>query len=269
MIIYNGALVAEEAVLKVTNRSYQYGDALFETIKWKGGKALFWDDHYERLLQSMAMLKMEVPLNFAADFLKHLMEQLVQQNNCETSSRIRLQVFRATGGFYLPASNATGFSITAEAFGSQNYVINHQPLHLGIYNDSYKTATALSSVKSANGLLYIMASLYAKENGFDDCLILNDKGHVIETTNSNIFIVKDHFIKTPPVTDGCLNGILRKQVLKFALKNEMEINEQSLTVDEVLSADEVILTNTISGIRVVKCKLKLNWLQALLSELNS
>lgn len=269
MIIYNGELVAEEAVLEVTNRSYQYGDALFETIKWSRGKALFWNDHYERLLKSMAMLKMEVPLNFSADNLFHMMKQLVQANNCEKSSRIRLQVFREKGGYYLPKTHLTGFSITAEALAEDYYLLNDKPLQLGIYKDSYKPATGLSNVKSANALLYIMASLSANENGFDDCYLLNDKGHVIETTNSNIFIIKDHFIKTPPLTDGCLNGILRKQVLKFALSNQIEIKEQSLTVNEVLGADEVLLTNTISGIRLVKCNFKLSWLQKLLSVLNS
>jgi branched-chain amino acid aminotransferase len=269
MIIYNGALVAEDAVLKVTNRAYQYGDALFETIKWSRGKALFWDDHYLRLLQSMAVLKMEVPLHFSAQYLHSLIQQLVKANSCDTSARIRSQVYRADGGYYLPAGNEIGFSITAEPLAAADYVLNDKPLHLGIYNDCYKTTTDLSSIKSANGLLYIMASLYAKEKGFDDCFLINEKGHVIETTNANIFIVKDNLLITPPLSDGCLNGILRKQVLKFALKNQIEIKEQSLTVDEVLGADEIILTNTIGGIRLVKCTLNLDWLPALISQLNN
>ena len=269
MIIYNGALAAEATVLKVTNRSYQYGDALFETIKWSRGKALFWKDHYDRLMQSMALLKMELPLNFSAAYLHDLMHQLVQQNNCETSARIRLQIFRETGGYYLPATNVIGFSITAAALADSNYNHNNKPLHLGIYNDSYKAATGLSSIKSANSLFYVMASLYAKENGFNDCFLINDKGHVIETTSSNIFMVKDNVIKTPPLTDGCLNGILRKQVLNFAVANQIEIRQQSLTVDDVLSADELMLTNIISGIRLVKCNYELSWLPNLLKELNS
>lgn len=268
MLIYNGSLT-DKLKVDVSNRAFQYGDAIFETIKWSRGKALFLDEHYQRLLQSMAMLKMELPDNFSSTYLFDLMKQLVNENNCFESARIRLQLYRATGGYYLPETNSTSFVITASALTDVDYKLNSNPIRLGIYSNGYKTATPLSTLKSANALLYIQASLFAKENGWDDCFLLNDKGHIIETTNANIFIVSDGVIKTPPITDGCLNGIMRKQLLKFFQINNINYQEESITTNEVLNADEIILTNTISGIRIVKCKEKINWLQKLLAELNS
>ncbi len=268
MLIYNGRLM-DTLEVDINNRAFQYGDALFETIKWSRGRPLFWDDHYERLLQSMALLKMELPENFGPTYLMDLMQQLTNKNNCDESARIRLQVYRNTGGYYLPETNSVGYVITASILMSAAYKLNKNPLQIGIYSNSYKTATTLSTIKSSNALLYILASLFAKENNWDDCFLLNDKGHVIETTNANIFISKNEVIKTPPLTDGCLNGIMRKQVLNFFHANKISIQEQSLTFDEVLNADEIILTNTIGGIRLVKCNGKLNWLDSLIFELNN
>jgi branched-chain amino acid aminotransferase len=127
--------------------------------------------------------------------------------------------------------------------------LNDKGLIIGIYDEVKKPINLFSSYKTANSLIYILAGIFKNLNKYDDCLILNEKGHLIEAVSSNIFIVKNGVLYTPPITEACIDGIMRKQVINIAKKNEISFAEQPLFVDDLLKADEVFLTNSISGIQ--------------------
>ena len=93
-----------------------------------------------------------------------------------------------------------------------------------------------------------MASIYAKEQCYDDCLLINSEHNMIEAISGNIFIVKDGLIYTPPLFDGCLNGIMRKIICQ-----EMSdlVKEKSISFSDLLNADELFITNVISGVKWV------------------
>jgi branched-chain amino acid aminotransferase len=101
-------------------------------------------------------------------------------------------------------------------------------------------------------MLQIIGSIFANENGYENCLVLNDEKNVVEALQSNLFMKTGNTIVTPPISDGCLNGIMRKQVLEILKKMEgIEVKEISISPFDLQKADELFLTNVISGIQPI------------------
>ena len=132
------------------------------------------------------------------------------------------------------------------------YELNQKGLIIDLYKDLRKPVNILSNLKSSNSLVYIMAGMYAKENNMDDCILLNENNNLVEGISSNIFLIKGDKIFTPPLKDGPVAGIMRKQILKIADNYGLKISfEDSLNENNLLEADEVFFTNAIQGIRWV------------------
>jgi len=250
MINYNGNLVNNKAILNVENRGYNYGDALFETIKVSHGKILFWEDHYFRLMASMRIMRMEIPMDFTMEFLEKEITKTLEANTLlEVSARVKVLVDRESGGFYSPTSNNINYSITCSALGEDFYLLNETDYIVDLYKDFYVSPSLLSTLKTNNKALHVLGSIYAKENDLDNCLLLNTNKQVIEALNGNLFLVKDKKIKTPPLEDGCLKGVIRKQLLAIIeLLPEYELEVGSISAFELQKADELFVTNVIKGI---------------------
>lgn len=275
MINSNGELLSEqEAKLSVFNRGLAYGDALFETIKTLNGKILFWEDHYFRLMASMRILRMEIPMTFTPEFLESQILELVSHHNSDSNSfRVKFTVFRNQGGFYTPNSNAVSYFITTEPLPTDLYLLNTSDYRIELFKDFYITPGLLSTLKSNNKLLNVLGSVYAKENQYDNCLLLNTNKNIVEALNGNLFIVKDNVIKTPPLDDGCLKGIMRKQILEIIVKiPDFECVEASISPFELQKADELFVTNVIQGIQPITSFRKKNFTnhvsQSILAKLN-
>jgi len=275
MINSNGELLSEqEAKLSVFNRGLAYGDALFETIKTLNGKILFWEDHYFRLMASMRILRMEIPMTFTPEFLESQILELVSHHNWDSNSfRVKFTVFRNQGGFYTPNSNAVSYFITAEPLPTDLYLLNTSDYRIELFKDFYITPGLLSTLKSNNKLLNVLGSVYAKENQYDNCLLLNTNKNIVEALNGNLFLVKDNVIKTPPLDDGCLKGIMRKQILEIIGKiPDFECVEASISPFELQKADELFVTNVIQGIQPITSFRKKNFTnhvsQSILAKLN-
>jgi branched-chain amino acid aminotransferase len=275
MINSNGELLSEqEAKLSVFNRGLAYGDALFETIKTLNGKILFWEDHYFRLMASMRILRMEIPMTFTPEFLESQILELVSHHNSDSNSfRVKFTVFRNQGGFYTPNSNAVSYFITAEPLPTDLYLLNTSDYRIELFKDFYITPGLLSTLKSNNKLLNVLGSVYAKENQYDNCLLLNTNKNIVEALNGNLFLVKDNVIKTPPFDDGCLKGIMRKQILEIIGKiPDFECVEASISPFELQKADELFVTNVIQGIQPITSFRKKNFTnhvsQSILAKLN-
>lgn len=253
MINFNGNLVAQnDSKLTTENRGYKYGDALFETLKVVNGKIFFWEDHYFRLMASMRILRMTIPMQFTMEFLESEILKTVEANNLLKSvARVRLNVDRGEGGKYLPSNTAeVGFNISAEAHNNPFYTIDtNANCVVDLYKDYFMAPGLLSGLKSNNKALAVIGSIYAKENDLDNCLVLNTNKSVIEALNGNLFLVKGDKIKTPPLEDGCLKGVMRKQILDVLAKDvNLFVEEASISPFELQKADELFITNVIKGI---------------------
>jgi branched-chain amino acid aminotransferase len=251
MVNINGNLLEDhKAVLAIDNRGYAYGAALFETIRVNSGTILFWEDHYFRLMASMRILRMQIPMSFTPEFLEKEIIDLVTANELTNSSvRIKLMVNRVSGGLYTPASNDIEYNILVSRLDSSFYTIPDQKYEVTLFKDHYINTDILSTLKTTNKLVNILGGIFAKENGFDNCLLVNSDKMIIEALNGNLFLVKDNTIKTPPIADGCLKGILRTQLLRILGKlPEYQIEEASISPFELQKADELFITNVITGI---------------------
>ena len=252
MINYNGVIVSGDTNLSCQNRAFLYGDGVFETVKILNSKILFLEDHYFRLMSSMRIVRMEIPMNFTMEYFEEQIISLVQAKKIEKSSRARITVFRNDGGYYLPSNNSVSFLINAEFLESSLYSISQKEYRVELYNDFYITKQLLSSIKSTNKLINITASIFAKENDFDNCLLLNESKNVVEAIQGNVFMVKGNTIITPPISEGCLNGVMRKQLIGLIKKMEnIEVLEEPISPFELQKADELFVTNVIKGIQPI------------------
>lgn len=252
MINFNGNIVAQSENILTQNRAFLYGDGVFETLKIVNNKILFLEDHYFRLMASMRVVRMEIPMNFTMEYLEEQIVKLVQEKAISASARARITVFRNDGGLYLPLTNEVSFLIHVSALENVSYTLNTNTYEVDLYKDFYVTRQLLSSIKSTNKMINVTGSIFAHENGLDNCILLNDAKNVVEVLQGNLFMVLGKKLITPPVSEGCLNGVMRKQVLALAKKIEgIEVVEEVISPFDLQKADELFLTNVITGIQPI------------------
>ncbi len=258
MINLNGEPVSnKQAVLNVTNRAIAYGDALFETLRVVKGSISFWEDHYFRLMSSMRILRMEIPMNFTLEYLENEILTAIQSNGISTdnSVRVKLTVYRESSGLYTPDSNDIGYFIQVKPLSSDKFELNNiadDSYVVDLFKDHYVHQGLLSNLKSTNRIINTLAGIFAKENNFQNLLLLNHNKRLVEAINGNVFLVKKDMIYTPPLTDGCINGVFRKQILQvIEKKTDYKLEEVSISPFELQKSDEVFITNTITGITSV------------------
>lgn len=248
MINFNGSILEDSTtVFSINNRAFKYGDALFETIKVTNSNVNFLEDHYFRLMASMRMLRMEIPMNFTMEFFEKEIINTVTANNLK-AARVRFTVYRNDGGMYAPTTNTCSYLVEALTLN----VLVKETYTLDIFKDYFLYSGLLSTVKTTNKITNVLASIYAKENALDNCVLLNERKHVVESINGNIFVVKDSIIKTPPLEEGCVKGIMRKKIIEMLSKNnDYTLKEEAISPFELQKADEVFITNAIIGIQPV------------------
>ena len=252
MINFNGTIIPNNSNSLVQNRAFLYGDAVFETVKIIDAKILFLEDHYFRLMSSMRVVRMEIPMNFTMEYFEKQIIDLAKAKNLENSARARITVFRNEGGYYLPVNNTVSFLINAESLENKLYSIDQKEYQVDLYTDFYVTKHILSSIKTTNKILNVTASIYANENDLDNCLLLNDSKNVVEALQGNVFMLKGNKLITPPISEGCLNGVMRKQILALAKKIEnLEVVEEIISPFDLQKADELFITNVIKGIQPI------------------
>ncbi|RRQ48595.1 aminotransferase class IV [Maribacter algicola] len=250
MINFNGELYRDhDTIFNQDNRGFLYGDALFETIRVVNGHIYFLEDHYFRLMSSMRILRMEIPMNFTMEFFEDEIKRTTLANENAQAHRIRFSVFRNNGGLYTPKTNDTSYLVSAKKLETPFYVLDGLPYEVELFKDFFVNKDMLSNLKTNNKVLPVVAGIYAKENDYANCLLLNLEKSVVEAINGNLFLVSGNTIKTPPLKDGCLDGIIRKKLISI-LKDDEHLNvvEESISPFELQKADEIFITNTISGI---------------------
>ncbi|AYN05051.1 aminotransferase class IV [Flavobacterium sp. 140616W15] len=252
MINFNGNIVAQNDNLLIQNRAFLYGDGVFETFKVVNNKVLFIEDHYFRLMSSMRVVRMEIPMNFTMEYLEEQILSLLNYNSISDSARARITVYRNDGGYYLPQNNTVSFLIHAIALDNKEYQVSENQYEVDLYKDFYVTKQLLSSIKTTNKIINVTGSIFANENGLDNCILLNDSKNVVEALQGNLFMLLGNKLITPPVSEGCLNGVMRKQILALAKKlSDIEVVEEPISPFDLQKADELFLTNVIKGIQPI------------------
>lgn len=252
-IVYNGEYIKKESFqLSVNNRSFRYGDALFETIHANGREVQFFEKHFERLKHGMKKLKMNIPNTFNELKIKHEISGLLSRNKLFQGARVRLSIYRNEGGLYTPKTNETSYIIEAERLDDEVYVLNKKGHKIDIFSEIPKTINYFSELKSSNSLLYVLAGIFKSENKLDDCLLINENKNITEAVSSNIFIVKGNSIYTPSLDEGCIPGIMRDTILDISSNLGFIVFDDCILIQsDLLQADEIFLTNAIAGIRWV------------------
>ena len=248
MINYNGNF-KDQSLDHFNNRGFLFGDSVFETIKVVDNKIIYWEEHYLRLMSSMRILRIEIPGLYTPDFF----EEEIQKTNLKIDSfftgRVRLTIFRREGGLYLPDYNDPIFVINSQKTDQKLFNVNLNSYKVDLFKDYQIQSNLISNLKTNNRVVNVIGSIYAKENDLDNCILLNDQKVVSEFLNGNIFIVKNNHVITPPISSGCLNGIMRNKIIELINKlTNLEIEEKDFSPYELISSDEIWVSNSISGI---------------------
>ncbi len=250
---FNGRFYhTEEAIFRVTNRSYRYGDGLFETLLWENREIQLLNYHVDRLQKSMDVLKMEGGKLFNSSFIHQKVTSLLEKNQLiESECRIRFSVFRDGEGLYTPQTNQSTYVIEVNKLDKKVNVNNQSGLIVDIFQDHRKPQNSLSNIKSSNAILYVLAGIYRKKHGLDDVLLINESGFLVESSSSNFFVWYNGILYTPALSEGCVDGVMRRSILDFARENEIEIIEAQINPHILNEADEIFLTNAIHGMQCV------------------
>ena len=249
MLNYNGQILSKsKCKFSYQNRAFKYGDGIFDTLKYENDKIHFIEDHYFRLMSSMRMLRMKIPMNFTLKFYEDEILKIINENKLHNKARVRVTVFRKNGGLFLPDSKEVNFLIEAEKL----LPVHHDSYEIELYKDFPVYSGMLSNIKTNNRMINVVASIFASEFNYQNCILINEKKYIVEAINANIFIIKGDEIFTPALTEGCVNGIIRKQIIELINKNSAyHIKETAISPFELLKADEVFLTNSIIDIQSI------------------
>lgn len=239
-INYNGRIFPDsESLFNIKNRAWRYGEGLIETMLWHKGNIPLYALHAQRLQQSLDALgfpQIDTDLLFAE--IKKTVLDIT-----EAQQMIRVQFFRN--------DNTLEFVIECMPVEQSLITWNDKGLSIGIAKSVTKSSDGISHLKSTSRLNYIVAKKEAEQNSWDDALLLNQYGRIAESTISNVFIIKDNEIITPPLAEGCIAGIMRRYLLDKETIAGMPVHEKALDIAILLNADEIFLTNAIRGIQPV------------------
>lgn len=266
-ICLNGKMLkAERPVLMSSNRGFRYGDALFETMKVFNGKIALSHYHYERLFSGLRILHFKGVSTLSKRKLSESILELCQLNRCIDLGRVRLTVFRGSGSLNDKEENLQ-YLIEAVPLPKSVIGFNEKGFHIGLYTEAQKSCDIFSNLKSANYLPYVMAAQYAKVNKQNDCLVCNTNGRIADATIANVFLIKGKMIITPALTEGCVNGVIRRYLSEKLRSSDFDIREGVVTINDMKDFDEIFLTNSIYGLRWVQQFEKKTYQQARTSEI--
>jgi len=250
-INFNGEILpANSRLVSAGNRAFRYGDGLFESMRMMKGQLKFPDLHADRLQRGMKALKIDGYSQMDSWFLKEKTDDLARRNKAK-HARFRLMVFRDAEGLYTPTQNKNGWCLELQPLDEPRYFLNERGLLMDIYPDLKKPTGYLSNIKSCNSLLYIMAGIYKAQNKLDDVFLLNHDGFLCEAGSSNVFVSYQNHLYTPALSEGCVEGVMRRVIIELARKNNILVTEAQINPDILYEADEVFLTNATRGIQTV------------------
>lgn len=239
-----------QAMLPADNRSYRYGDGLFETMKIVGGKICLESFHFDRLFAGFKTLQFNIPPFLTKEKLTERIIRLCEKNECTELARVRVSASRGEGGLY-DGNDTFHYLVETWPLTASVNQLNENGLVIGVYPDARKSCDPFSNLKSANFLPYVMAAKYAKANQWNDSLVLNQFDRIADSTISNVFMITGNTITTPPLGEGCVDGVMRRYLLYQLPEHGYSVEEKAISPPELEAAQEIFLSN-IMGLRWVK-----------------
>ena len=250
MVNFDGRLVEVNLnTLNHSNRAFRYGDLIHEDLKVDGGTIVFWEAHYFRLMAGMRILRMEIPMYFTMEYLADEILKVVQG---ATPRLVRLSVFRKNSASLVPETHEVSFVVEVVNEMSPFYMMPKPLDEVALFKDHYLGKGLLSQLELGQKAVEILAGIFAEENGYDDCLLLNTDKNMVGAITGNLFLVKDGLIKTPPLSDGAKNRVIRAQLIEILSKiEEFELSETSISPFELQKADELFVASITKGIQSI------------------
>jgi branched-subunit amino acid aminotransferase/4-amino-4-deoxychorismate lyase len=247
-LLYNGQFQREAEIrIPFSNRAFHYNDGFFETIMVVNGKIRFWQDHLDRIQEAARNLSLELPAHFTQPDFEHQLLNLAASNNALEFGRLKLKVWRSGEGLYTPDTNQIEWLATVQPAELPNTWLPH----VGLCTSVRTIFSPLSTFKGPNSLLYVMAGLEKKANSYDDVILRDRQGLVSELTSSNIFWFVQDTLFTPSLKTGCINGIMRRNILKWCQQEQIKVKEVFFEVDNLIASDVVFSAN-VTGVRVLQ-----------------
>jgi len=237
-VFLNGKfLTSKDAKISVLEPGFLYGWGLFETMRSYNNKIVYFDQHLKRIKRSCRLIQVKFPYSIGK--LKGIIQRAVKLSDGR-DVYVRLTLWKSDIG--------TGTLITTRKCQPYSFKKYREGLRACISLFRQNESSCLSQIKTTNYLLYRLSLMQAKNNGFDEGIILNNRGYIAEASRSNIFFVKDKEIFTPALECGCLDGITRRVIFDFAKKHKLKIQEGKFIPSDLYEADEAFLTNSLMGV---------------------
>lgn len=251
-ILFNDQFYTNDtAILQAGNRGFKFGDGFFESMRMYNGKLQYAELHADRIRTTMKALKMD-GYNLLDDyFLKQKTGELARKNKFNGNVRFRLTIYRQGVGLYMPETHKVGYLLEAKLLETTGYELNKKGLIVDIYDEIPKPINKLSNYKTINALPFVMAAIYQKQHRLDEALLINQNGFLCESTSSNLFVVYQNQIYTPALSEGCVAGVMRNVVMQLAKQHQLPLIEAQINPQILEEAEEVFLTNAVSGVRWV------------------
>jgi len=246
----DGRLVPDiEATVSIFDRSFLYGDGLFETVRIHHASLLHWNRHLARLKEGAMALRLRVP--YSDSEITGAAQAMIRCHSAREAI-LRLTLSRGIGrrGYSPHGAEQPRLIITVQAI----------PEILPDANDGWRLATSayrlpcrdpLTRFKTANKLMQVMARAEAEEVGAHEALLLDTDGHLAETASGNLFWIADGAVWTPPLSTGALAGITRSVILELAPRLGLQSGEKLQGLAPLLRADGVFVTQSSQGIIAV------------------
>ena len=248
----DSTLKLSEQSVSIESRGLRYGEGVFETMKLINNSIPLYDFHMERFFSGMEVLQLKPPPFYNPQKIKKFIAELCRKNNCADSARVRLSCIGSNGGVWDKQDQFADIIIQSWKLPENYHELNSNGLVVDICEDIRKSTDLLSNLKSNNYLPYLYASNKGKELKVNDMILLNHLGHLVDSTIANVFIAKDGKIYTPPLKDGPVAGVMRRNLLNLIPAAGISVTEVSLTPQDLLEADELFLTNAMYGLRWVQ-----------------
>ena len=247
IILNNKIVPAENPCIHYNDRGFTLGHGLFETILVKKGALPALDYHWQRLKTSAPIIGITLP--FTRQGLESMLTELIINNHLQdkiAGARVTITHGESERGLLPLKAPQPNFLISV--FECANPV--DRPYSACIVNTRKNEHTAAAAIKSISYLDNILAKQEAMSRGYDEAILLNTASNLADGSISNIYIVKNEQIFTPPVTDGALPGVVRS-ILLTEFNHLFPIIEKTILPVELLGADEVFLTNALMGVKSV------------------
>ncbi len=250
-LLHNGEFETDSILLSPSCNGFRYGLGLFETMRVSQGLLRLADLHYNRLMSGIALLQVKPPQNWTFEYFAAQVSRLSALFPSVDELRVRLNMFSPSTSF--PGDSETLEWIMQASPLSKDYLnYNIDGLHICTFHDGLKSTGAFSNLKSNNYLLSVLAAKHARKNQCHDAILLNSLGRVAETSVANLFAVFNNTIVTPPLSEGPVDGVMRKHLIDHANQLGIQVQEAMLSITDLENAQEIFLTNALYGIRWVE-----------------